>query len=142
MSLMKFIDGSDSYNNPRDRLRLMLELTSELLPGTEVYRLYDCILETCTNPMQVYVHLSIIAALADPLPMSQISTLLDPSQGWDVKIALQLRSVMDIPIDGSLPVNIYHSSVRDYVSDPSTCRLFQGRYITPPHSLLLIPLSA
>ncbi|KAG1776924.1 hypothetical protein EV702DRAFT_1104296 [Suillus placidus] len=41
-TMMKFID--DRHNDPRDRLELMLGLTSELLPGTEVYKLYDCIL--------------------------------------------------------------------------------------------------
>ncbi|KAG2132359.1 hypothetical protein DEU56DRAFT_981691 [Suillus clintonianus] len=134
-TMMKFID--DQYHDPRDRLQLMLELTSELLPGTEVYKLYDRILATCADPALAYMHLSIVAALADPLPMSQISKLLGPGQGRDVETTLvQLRSVMDIPTDSSLPLNIYHSSVRDYVSDPSNCSLPQVQYITPPHSLL------
>jgi len=46
--MVKFID--DEYNDPHDRLQLMLELTSELLPGTEVYKLYDRILSTCADP--------------------------------------------------------------------------------------------
>lgn len=33
---IKFID--DGYNDHSDRLQLMLELTSALLPGTEVYK--------------------------------------------------------------------------------------------------------
>ncbi|OAX34445.1 hypothetical protein K503DRAFT_724456, partial [Rhizopogon vinicolor AM-OR11-026] len=73
-TMMKFIDDGD--NDPRDRLRLMLELTSELLPGTEVYKFYDGILSTCAEPKKAYMHLSIVAALADPLPISQISKLL------------------------------------------------------------------
>jgi hypothetical protein len=36
-TMMGFIDDRD--NDPRDRLRLMLDLTSVLLPGTEVYKL-------------------------------------------------------------------------------------------------------
>ncbi|KAG1745698.1 hypothetical protein EDB19DRAFT_458288 [Suillus lakei] len=36
-TMMKFIDDGD----PRDRLHLMLELTIELLPGTEVYKSYE-----------------------------------------------------------------------------------------------------
>ena len=113
-TMMKFID--DGYNDPRVRLQLMLELTSELLPGTEVYKLYDSILSTCADPTRAYLHLSVVAALADPLPISQISELLGLGQGRDVETTLaQLRSVMDIPTDGSQPVNIYHSSVRDYV---------------------------
>ncbi|OAX30980.1 hypothetical protein K503DRAFT_671753, partial [Rhizopogon vinicolor AM-OR11-026] len=115
-TMVKFID--DGYNDPRDQLQLMLDLTSELLPGTEVYKLYDSILSTCTNPKRAYLHLSVVAALADPLPISQISELLGPREGRDVEAALmQLRSVMDIPIDSNLPVNIHHSSVRDYISD-------------------------
>jgi hypothetical protein len=134
-TMLKFID--DGSNDPRDRLQLMLELTSELLPGTEVYNLYDSILSTCANPTRAYLHLSVVAALADPLPMSQISELLGPREGRDVEEALvQLRSIMDIPTDSSLPVNIYHSSVRDYVSDPSNCSLPQVQYISPPHVLL------
>ncbi|OAX36808.1 hypothetical protein K503DRAFT_867309 [Rhizopogon vinicolor AM-OR11-026] len=133
--MMKFID--DGYNDPRDRLQLMLELTSELLPGAEVYKLYDSILSTCADPQRAYLHLSVVAALADPLPISQISELLGPGEGRDVETALvQLRSVMDIPTDSSLPVNIYHSSVRDYVSDPSNCSLFRAHDMTPPQSLL------
>jgi hypothetical protein len=134
-TMLKFID--DGYNDPRDRLQLMLELTSELLPGTEVYKLYDSILSTCANPTRAYLHLSVVAALADPLPMSQISELLGPGEGRDVEAALvQLRSVMDIPTDSGLPVNIYHSSIRDYVSNPSNCKLPQVQYPTSPHSLL------
>ncbi|KAG2741937.1 hypothetical protein P692DRAFT_201777857, partial [Suillus brevipes Sb2] len=112
-TIMKFID--DGYNDPRDRLELMLELTHELLPGTEVFKLYNCILSTCTDPNRAYQHLSIVATLADPLPISQISKLLGPGEGCDIATVLvQLRSFMDIPADTSHPVNIYHSSIRDY----------------------------
>jgi len=56
-----------------------------------------------------------------------------------VEIALvQLRSVMEIPADRDLPVNIYHSSIRDYVSDPSNCGLSEVQHITSPHSLLAL----
>ncbi|OAX37252.1 hypothetical protein K503DRAFT_245591 [Rhizopogon vinicolor AM-OR11-026] len=134
-TMMKFID--DGYNDPRDRLQLMLELTSKLLPGTEMYKLYDRIISTCTDPKRAYLHLSVVAALADPLPISQISELLGPGEGRDLETVLvQLRSVMDIPTDSSLPVNIYHSSVRDYVSSLSNSSLPEVQYITPPHSLL------
>lgn len=39
------------YNDPRARdwLRLLLKLTSELLLGTEVYKLYDSIFSTCAD---------------------------------------------------------------------------------------------
>ncbi|KAG2740986.1 hypothetical protein P692DRAFT_201894793 [Suillus brevipes Sb2] len=134
-TMMKFID--DGYNDPRDRLELMLELTHELLPGTEVFKLYNCILSTCSDPNRAYQHLSIVAALADPLPILQISKLLGPGQGDDIATVLvQLRSFMDIPADSSQPVNIYHLSIRDYVSDFSNCSLPRVQSITPPHSLL------
>ncbi|KAG2028888.1 hypothetical protein BDR03DRAFT_1096362, partial [Suillus americanus] len=135
---MKFIVDNED-NDPYGRLQLMLKLTSELLPGTEVYKLYDCVLSTCADPKRAYMHLSIVAALADPLPISQISSLLGPSLGRDVQTTLiQLRSVMDIPTDSTLPVNIYHSSIRDYVSDPSNCSLPQVREhnMPSPHPLL------
>ncbi|KAG2344328.1 hypothetical protein BDR05DRAFT_989454 [Suillus weaverae] len=108
-TMMKFID--DKYNDPYDRLELMLELASDLLPGTEVYRLYDRILSTCADPTQAYLYLSVVAALADPLPMSQISKLLGPGQGRDVeRVLVQLRSIIEVPTNNSLSVNIYHSS--------------------------------
>ncbi|KAG1811899.1 uncharacterized protein BJ212DRAFT_1483602 [Suillus subaureus] len=134
--MMKFIiDNEDK--DPHDRLQLMLKLTSELLPGTEVYKLYDCILSTCADPMWAYLHLSIVATLTDPLPISQISTLLGPGLGRDMQTMLiQLRSVMNIPTDISLPVNVYHSSIRDYVSDPSNCSLPEVHSMSLPHSLL------
>jgi hypothetical protein len=68
----------------------MLKLTSKLLPGTEVYKLklYDCIFSTCADPKRAYMHLSIVAALADPLSISQISTLLGPGLGRDVQTTL------------------------------------------------------
>jgi hypothetical protein len=137
-TMMKFI-VDDGCKDPRDRLQLMLELTSGLLAGTEVYKLYDCILSTCADPKRAYLHLSVVAALADPLPLSQISKLLGPGQGCDTETTLvQLRSVIDIPTDTSLPINIYHSSVRDYVSDPSNCSLLQVREhdMPSPHALL------
>ncbi|KAG2126829.1 hypothetical protein DEU56DRAFT_862088 [Suillus clintonianus] len=101
-TMMKFIEDRD--NNPRDRLQLMLELTSELLPGTEVYKLYDRILSTCADPKLADQHLSVVAALTDPLPISEISELLGPGQGRDVeKVLVQLRSIIDVPIDRTLP---------------------------------------
>ncbi|KAG2744062.1 hypothetical protein P692DRAFT_201856611 [Suillus brevipes Sb2] len=137
-TMMKFIID-DEDNDPRDRLQLMLKLTSELLPGTDVYKFYDRILSTCADSKRAYMHLSIVAALTDPLPLSQISKLLGPGLGRDVQTTLmQLRSVMDIPTDTSLPVNIYHSSVRDYVSDPSNCGLPQA---IPESTALLDALS-
>jgi hypothetical protein len=77
--------------------------------------------------------------LLHPLPISQISELFGPDEGKDVEITLvQLQSVMDIPTDSRFPVDIYHSSVHDYVSEPSNCGLFeqQPSMITSPHSLL------
>jgi hypothetical protein len=134
-TMMKFIN--DGYNDPRDRLQLMLELTSKLLPGTEVYKLYDHILSTCADPKRAYVHLSVVAMLADPLPISQISELLGPGEGRDVEtVLMQLRSVVDIPADGNSPINIHHSSIRDYISDPSNCSLSEVRCTTSPHSLI------
>jgi hypothetical protein len=95
-TMMKFID--DEYQDPRNRLELMLELTCDLLPGTEVYKPYDSILSTCANPTQAYQHLSVVASLADPLPISQISELLGLGEGRDLEATLlQLRSIMDIP---------------------------------------------
>jgi len=135
-TMMNFID--DGYSDPRDRLQLMLKLTSQLLPGTEVHKLYDLILLTCSDPKRAHLHLSVVAALANPLPISQISDLLGPGEGRDVETVLvQLRSVMDIPTDTNLPVNIYHSSIRDYVLEPSNCSLFDGQCTIPsPHFLL------
>ncbi|KAG2109740.1 uncharacterized protein F5147DRAFT_635171 [Suillus discolor] len=133
-TMMKFVD--DGYNDPRGRLELMLELTNELLPGTEVYGLYNRILSTCSNPNRAYQHLSFVAALADPLPILQISKLLGPGQGSDVETTLkQLRSFMNIPSDSSESVNIYHSSIRDYASNFSNCSL-RGLQPIPPHSML------
>ncbi|KAG1895573.1 uncharacterized protein F5891DRAFT_663421 [Suillus fuscotomentosus] len=134
-TMMKFIDNED--NDPYDQLMVMLELTSELLPGTEVFKFYDCILSTCADPKRAYLHLSVVAVLTDPLPLSQISTLLGPGLGKDVEATLiQLRSVMDIPADSTLPVNIYHSSIRDYVSDTLNCSLRQVHDMPSPHCLL------
>ncbi|KAG2121252.1 hypothetical protein DEU56DRAFT_760736 [Suillus clintonianus] len=108
-TMINFINGQD--DDTRDRLQLILDLTSEMLPRTEVYKLYDCILSTCADPKRAYLHLSVVAALVDPLPISEISKLLGPGQGNHVETTLlQLRSIMDIPADSSLPVNIYHSS--------------------------------
>jgi hypothetical protein len=134
-TMMKFIDDGDS--DPLERLELMLELTHELLPRTEVFKLYDHILLTCANPRQAYLHLSIVAALADPLPISQIAELIGPGFGRDLEtVLLQLRSVIDIPADSRLPVNIVHSSVRDYASDVSNSMLRQVQNISLPHFVL------
>jgi hypothetical protein len=131
------IDNKDK--DPHNQLQLMLKLMSELLPGTEVYKLYDCILSTCTDPEWAYMHLSIVAALIDPLPISQILSLLGPGLGRDVQTMLiQLRSVIYIPTDSTLSINIYHSSIHNYVSDPSHCSLPQicEHNMASPHSLL------
>ncbi|KAG1777331.1 hypothetical protein EV702DRAFT_273498 [Suillus placidus] len=139
-TMIEFIvNDNDGYKDPRDRLELMLECTCDFLPGTAVYKLYDLILSTCASPRRAYQYLSTVAALADPLPIAQISKLLGLGQGRDVEAVLvQLRSIMDIPTDNRIPVNFFHSSVCDYASDPSNCGLpeIQIQDITPPHSLL------
>jgi hypothetical protein len=90
-----------------------------------------------TTLNRAYQHLSIVATLADPLPISQISKLLGPVEGIDVStILVQLRSFMAIPDDSSQPVNIYHLSIHDYVSDFSNCSLPELQPVTAPHSLL------
>ncbi|KAG2132358.1 hypothetical protein DEU56DRAFT_757336 [Suillus clintonianus] len=122
-TMIKFI-VCDGYKDPRDRFQLILELKCDFLPGTEVYELYDLILSTCANPKRAYQQLSIVATLKDPLSIPQLSKLLGPGQGSDVEeVLVQLRPIMEIPIDNHLPVNICHSSVRDYASDPSNCSL-------------------
>jgi hypothetical protein len=48
---------------------------------------------TCADPTRAYLHLSIIASLANPLPIRHISELLGPGEEKDVETALvQLRS--------------------------------------------------
>lgn len=85
--------------------------------------------------------LSLIVALTDLLSISQISTLVGPGLGRDAdKILIQPRSFIDIPTDITLPVNTYHSSIRDYVSDPSDCSLPQVRDIASPRALLACSL--
>ncbi|KAG1816362.1 uncharacterized protein BJ212DRAFT_1480808 [Suillus subaureus] len=134
--MMQFII-SDEKNDPHKWLQLMLELTSSLLPGTDVYKLYNHILSTCANPKRAYLHLSVIASLTDPLPILQISTLLGPWFGMDVQTTLiQLWSVLNIPTDNTLPMNIYHLSICNYVSNPLNCSLPQVCNIASPHSLL------
>ncbi|KAG1819033.1 uncharacterized protein BJ212DRAFT_1298319 [Suillus subaureus] len=116
-TMMKFIDDGD--NDPHEQLQVMLDLASELLPGMEVYKLYNCILSTCTDPKRAYQHLSIITALTDPLPILQLSKLLGPGLGRDIETTLvQLWSVMDIPTNGNLPVNIYHLSISSHHPAP------------------------
>ncbi|OAX32423.1 hypothetical protein K503DRAFT_805238 [Rhizopogon vinicolor AM-OR11-026] len=65
--------------------------------------------------------------------------LIGPGQVRDVETMLtQLRSVVDIPTDSSLPMNIYHSFIHDYVSDTSNCGIPQLRDIPSPHSILAL----
>jgi len=67
----------------------------------------------------------VVTALMNPLPISQISKLLGPDEGRDVEgVPVQLRS-KDILADRSLPVNIFHTSVRNYVLKRSNCSLFE-----------------
>lgn len=49
---------------------------------------------------------------------------------------MQLRSFVDIPADSDQPVNIYHSSIRDYASDFLNCSLPGLQPVTAPHSIL------
>lgn len=53
---------------------------------------------------------------------------------------MQLRSVMNIPTDSTLPVDVYHSSIRDYVSDPQTAALLKYTisHHPTPYSLFLL----
>jgi len=112
---MKFIN--DGHDDPCDRLQLMLELTSTLLPGTNVYMLYDHIPPTCVDSGRAQLHL-LWLRLRTLFRSLKFRDFLDRIEGKDVEgVLVQLRS-KDILADRSLSVNIFHASVRDYVLKP------------------------
>lgn len=63
-------------------------------------------------------------------------TLLGPGQARDAETTLlQLRCVMKNSYRYSLLINIHHSSLRDYVSNPSICNLYQVQHFIQSHCL-------
>ncbi|KAG2351331.1 hypothetical protein BDR07DRAFT_55508 [Suillus spraguei] len=83
--------------------------------------------------------LFVVAALANPLSISQISKLLRPSEGRYAETVLaQLWFVMDIPIDSSLLVKVYYSPIRDYVANPASCSIPQVQCMCSLASLFYV----
>jgi hypothetical protein len=125
-TMVKFIID-DEDKDPRDRLQLMLKLTSELLPRTEAYKLYDCILSTCADSKRAYMHLSIVATLTDPLPISQFLALF--GQGC-------AENADTVTVSHGYPYRQH--SPREYLSLIHSRLRFRPVKLRPPSSMLQI----
>ncbi|KAH6871244.1 hypothetical protein B0T10DRAFT_466784 [Thelonectria olida] len=64
--------------------------------------------------------LSVIVVLEIPLPVSALARLLDVSRNVVHGQLNMLHSVFDIPTSGVLPVQVYHSSFRQFLLEPSS----------------------
>ena len=138
----KFID--DNKRNPRERLDLLLR--SEKIgarEGKTLDSLYTSILQEAfgDDPEDDPKTRSVLAAVvlaANPLSPSAIATLLRFDTQDVPPLLSSVNSLLILQEDINLPVQTFHKSFPDFVTDPVRCAN-QRFYISPPdHHLELL----
>ena len=146
---VKFIDNQN--NNPRKRLDRLLQSPENSAPegkvklkNTTLDLLYTSILQQAfsdddpNDDPRVRSVLGVVVLATNPLSPSSIAMLL----GFDTEDVLPLlssvNSLLVLQADPNLPVQPFHKSFPDFITDPTRCTN-QRFHISPPdHHLELL----
>jgi hypothetical protein len=131
-TVVKFV--ASKYNLPTTRLALITSLPRTTIGEGKsgVDQLYIKVLEeafcdTCTDDSQLYSHfrsvVGTVLLLFNPLSVNGLSELLKeshPSSGVP-SIMRSLHSVLLVPANKGDPIQIFHKSFPDFLTDPQRC---------------------
>ena len=112
---MNFI--SSTGHHPQKRLDLLLRGQSTV--GADIDQLYRQIIATSENPVKHCHMLASIIQLYEPLRLSQLQDLFHAEQETLAVMLEVFSPVILNPPDGAGSVEIYHSSLRDFLANPS-----------------------
>ncbi|KAI4170252.1 MAG: hypothetical protein LQ343_005135 [Gyalolechia ehrenbergii] len=132
----RFIGGA-SQAKPQDRLKqICSSVTTNKLMTEELDQMYALVLQSSikgrytdeeqeSNRVRFRHIVGSIVILLDPLPISQLFTMLGgshvESQEEFQGVLQTLQSVIDVPEDAYNPVQPLHLSFRDFLLDPDRC---------------------
>jgi len=137
---------NDPKKNPEERLSLLLD--SQKIGGREgkftLDSLYTSILEEAfgNDPEDDTKNCSVLGAVIlaiNPLSPSTIAKLLELKVEWEVLPLLSsVNSLLVLQEDANHPVQPFHKSFPDFITDPTRCTN-QRFYLSPPcHHLELL----
>jgi hypothetical protein len=133
VTLMKFMDVGTAPPGertlPQERLRKML--TAEV--GLDA--LYRDILSAAQRDCHFDRVIGTIMLLRSPLPITFLGHLLQLSAEAIVQSLWGIQSILMIPGDDDEPIQLFHTSLRDFLVAPGRSSSF---YINPPTRHLLI----
>ncbi|KAG1726603.1 hypothetical protein EDB19DRAFT_2042995 [Suillus lakei] len=105
---------SAAGHHPQERLNLLLREKSTV--GADIDQLYRQIIGTSEDPLAHCRMLASIIELMRPLPLAELQELFHADQ-TSLAVMLEIFSPV-ILNDGVGNVEIYHASLRDFMSDP------------------------
>ncbi|KAJ2934088.1 hypothetical protein H1R20_g3006, partial [Candolleomyces eurysporus] len=120
--IMESTVESDSPATPMDRLPLALKMN----PGLD--ELYMQTLARSQHLPHFPDIISTIALLEKPLPTSGIAELLGISTYKVVNVLVNLQAIIQVPGTDDIPVTLFHTSLRDYLTTQSR----SGRFFAHP----------
>jgi len=121
---MNFI--SATRHSPKQRLALLLCEKSTV--GADIDQLYRQIISTSENPLLHCWMLAYIIHLFHPLPLAELQVLFHEDQDT-LAVTLEVFSPVILnPPDGLGTVEIYHTSLRDFIMDPQRSKDYHMDY--------------
>ncbi|KAF9784018.1 hypothetical protein BJ322DRAFT_1125528, partial [Thelephora terrestris] len=149
VATVKFINTQSFH--PRDRLDLLLQLPDSTVhegktkfnPSTSLDSLYRSILQEAFSHAgaegdpRIHSILSAVILAANPLSPSAISTLLGINPDYVTPPLLSIHSLLILHEDINKPVQPFHKSFPDFITDPTRCTN-QRFYISSSHHLELL----
>ncbi|KAF9784010.1 hypothetical protein BJ322DRAFT_973361, partial [Thelephora terrestris] len=149
VATFKFINTRNYH--PRERLDLLLQLPDNTLhegktkfnSSTSLDSLYRSILQEAfshdgaEDDPRIHSILCAVILAANPLSPSAISTLLGIHSDYVTPPLLSIHSLLILHEDINKPVQPFHKSFPDFITDPTRCNN-QRFYISPSHHLELL----
>ncbi|KAF9783988.1 hypothetical protein BJ322DRAFT_1125496, partial [Thelephora terrestris] len=149
VATVKFINTRNYH--PRERLDLLLQLPDSTVhegktkfnPSTSLDSLYRSILQEAfshdgaEDDPRIHSILGAVILAANPLSPSAISTLLGINPDYVTPPLLSIHSLLILHEDINKPVQSFHKSFPDFITDPTRCTN-QRFYISPSHHLELL----
>jgi hypothetical protein len=115
-TITKFIlwgSGDEDPRTPEDRLKLALTID----PGID--SVYRNVLSRARSLPHFLAIISTVAYLQTPLSISAIAALLGLSTYEVIRVLVTLQAILQVPGQDDEPVTFFHTSLRDFLADPT-----------------------
>ena len=149
VATVNFLDHR--FQNPSDRLDMIMECPeSTAHEGKAKLKVYTCldslyrsifhaafVGNDADDDTMVRSVLSAVVLAANPLSQSTIAMLMNLQRSQVLRILEAIQSLLVLPEDPGRPVQLFHKSISDFITDPTRCTDTRF-YISPDHHAGLV----